>query len=828
MKMHKFISYSIINACMVGMTLSLPSCTEDLLGEKGGMAANGTVLSAYKEKVVSRALTPGEDGDYFDDGTKYRIWITQQGTTRPDAETEESGIEAAEEIRGNLHYINLGRYVEGEKNFYGFTRGTEAVPEGKKVNEDYQIELQSDDDYIDYMRGELKSPYKNEDYAQGNILQMPFIHIMSQVRFVVSKANDVETSIQLVKIEMIGKQEGDSYSGITKSGKYQVYNNMFTFDAELAPRTIEKVMEVKESDGTVSDTEDNDYEVGTRLIFPTFASEEASSQDVPQTYLKVTFKDEKDFYNCKESDGENSSIIIPIDENGESGHPLKFKQNYSYTLHIHFTSDRRRVATLVPKVYEWIEGETEKEDDEIGYFQEQDMGQPVTFNGVLWSDRNLGATSGNPTRSVEDWYASVGYLYQYGRNIPYYPYNYTNGNIDYSTPASIALGRNGRKVYPVVDVASWGDNPVLNLVDDKSANYKNLIWNLETAQESGSNRNLGYYKGRTPNRYRLSYLKGYDNEWEKNTKTPCPPGWRLPTTQDFMGILPSSGFAGNITFRLISSINAGTGSWDCGNDGEYDYETTPDNIKKLEELTDFREGHKGELVYDGFYPYLFREEKENILDGRVSRGVYILSMGEGDKVTVQDVNQSLKKDYRFHWGVIYGIKNQGTDKAYRIKWNIQLVTNEEPTVAWSDEYKEYIQTYMNDRYPFRGLLVISRYETSPSDDFEADEDGKYEKAVKQYDWEHPVEVMYLPIGGYCDAETSQGAVNNIGTEVWYATSEANTENRSEDDQRKKIVWIKYAGSSTANSQAIAFSDLSRLGAAVYVRCVRDLYNTGNN
>ena len=43
-----------------------------------------------------------------------------------------------------------------------------------------------------------------------------------------------------------------------------------------------------------------------------------------------------------------------------------------------------------------------------------------------------------------------------------------------------------------------------------------------------------------------------------------------------------------------------------------------------------------------------------------------------------------------------------------------------------------------------------------------------------------------------------------------------------------MIWIKYAGYSAKNSQTIAVSDESALGAAVYVRCVRDLYNTGNN
>lgn len=805
--------------------LCLMSCTDEDWSSNGN-TQKGIVLSPYKEKQVSRAMEAGDE--YFDVDTRYRIWIMNQGTDTSEESAEVNGIEAKETMRGNIHIINVRPIEQTTPDFYGFTQNSKTdIPDARLVTDSYSIELQLDGDYIDYLRGELKAPYDNSDYAQGDILQMPFKHIMSQVTFQVSKDTELDTDIQLVNIEMVGTDPNNP-EGITSDGTYKVYNNEFVFSRNKKIRTVNgNGMDVPSADlGS-----DNVGKVARILVFPTFETATEEQREIPLTYLRVTFKDSKNYYGIGDNEG-NSTVLVPIYNTITSVEgttdALEFRQNYAYTLHIAFSSDIRRVVTLVPKVYEWIEGEGNADN---GFTQEQDMGQPVTFNGVLWSDRNLGATSGNPTRSVEDWYNSIGYVYQYGRNIPYYPYNYSNGKIDYSIPASVALEKNGRAVYPVVDVASWGDNPVLALINATDNNI-NLVWNLETAQESGSNRNLGYYRGKSPYRYRLSYLNEYNDEWEKNTKTPCPPGWRLPTTQDFMGILPSSGFAGNITFRIINSINLITGSWDSGTNGEYDYETNPENKERLEELMDFRNGNK-ERVYKGSYPYLFREETDDMLDGTNKRGVYILSMGEGDKVTVRDSHNSLGREsngdtYRYHWGTIYGIKNQGTDNAYRIKWNIQLVTDENPTSIWNDYYKEYIQTYTTDDYPFRGLLVISRYEASRTDDFIADANGDYQQAVEQYDWKHPVEVMYLPIGGYCDAETSEGKVRNIGTEVWYATSEANVEGRDEDDQRKSIVWIKYAGSDSANSQTIAFSDLSRLGAAVYVRCVRDLYNTNNN
>ncbi len=826
MKKHIEVIYRAVCASLLAGVFAV-SCTDDNIGRNIGTDGSLT-LSPYKEKVMSRAMEAGDS--YFDEGTKYRIWITDQGTFTPEETDEAKGIEATEGMRGNIHIINIRPIERTTPDFYGFTQNsTTEVPGENDVTGSYEIALQpGTNDYIDYLRGELKAPYESSDYAQGDILQMPFKHIMSQVTFQVSKDTELDTEIQLVSIEMVGSNtDNPGTENITSAGTYQVATNEFVFE-EQGIRSIDgKNMEVPSADLSSQSVK----EVATILTFPTFPTiaDETSTRETPLTYLQVTFTDSENYYKLQDTEG-NSTVLVPIYntltsvEGGTA--PLEFKQNYHYTLHIAFSSDVRRVVTLVPKVYEWIEGEG---DESTEFMQEQDMGQPVTFNGVLWSDRNLGATSGNPTRSVDDWYNSIGYLYQYGRNIPYYPYTVNGSTIDFSTPASVALGTNGRTVYPVIDYASWG----LNLDDfgtkwwiGPTGTDTYLIWDLDPVKAKNDYTliDFGYYND-SGDKYRLSYLKDYDDGWEKNTNTPCPPGWRLPTTQDFMGIMPSSGYSGNITFRIITSINSNTGSWDADREGEYDYEINEENRTKLEGLDDLLLSGT-QNAYQGSYPYLFREEKDDFKDGTGKRGVYILSMGEQDKVAIRDLSNGLGRtngaNYTYHWGAIYGIKNQGTNNAYRVKWNIELINDEIPKTIYDEDKKESVWVYENN--PFKGLLVISRYEASPTDDFTPDANGSYEHNVTTtYDWDHPVEVMYLPIGGYCDAESSKGQLLNIGTEVWYATSEANIEGRVDNDQRKNMIWIKYAGRSSQNSQAIVYSDLSRLGAAVFVRCVRDLY-----
>ena len=161
--------------------------------------------------------------------------------------------------------------------------------------------------------------------------------------------------------------------------------------------------------------------------------------------------------------------------------------------------------------------------------------------------------------------------------------------------------------------------------------------------------------------------------------------------------------------------------------------------------------------------------------------------------------------------VIYGIKNVGTASAYRVKWEVRLQSEAEPTMD-SNGVLSYDK-------PFRGVLVISRYQTTEYDKFTPDRNGSYESALESYDWDNPVEQLMLPIGGFVD-NWSEGHLGNIGTEAWYAIS-----NRDgiRDNYHKNIFWFKYCGTNST-SQTAVISDKSLMSAAVQVRCVRDLGN----
>lgn len=156
-----------------------------------------------------------------------------------------------------------------------------------------------------------------------------------------------------------------------------------------------------------------------------------------------------------------------------------------------------------------------------------------------------------------------------------------------------------------------------------------------------------------------------------------------------------------------------------------------------------------------------------------------------------------------------------------MKWEIKLLSETEPTKVdggTGSDGSELPDIYVYDT-PFRGVLVISRYAASKDDQFIVGADGTYKESVKSFDWNHPVEVLNLPIGGIADS-WSRGKLANIGTETWYAIGELpGTDWKNQEV--KNVLWIKFAGNSTQN-QTIMIHENSKMAASVQIRCVRNM------
>lgn len=240
-------------------------------------------------------------------------------------------------------------------------------------------------------------------------------------------------------------------------------------------------------------------------------------------------------------------------------------------------------------------------------------------------------------------------------------------------------------------------------------------------------------------------------------------------------------------------------------------------------------------AYLGTFPCLFREEKDDPQAGATSQ--YVLSMYEDDWTMVQDASGNLNEgdktiDYVYKRGVIYGIKNQGTSNAYRVKWEVKVVGNptEISDLNAAKQFCENPDTKMYDgktalRYDhLYCYLVISRYPATVTDNLSPDENGSCEWVAKNKDWwSNPSEVMYLPIGGVAGFFRA-GQLYNIGTEVRYGLVDESDKTYTEGGKTyegayKRCVWLKIAGSSTAGLGL--FFENSYTGDLITIRPVRD-------
>lgn len=109
----------------------------------------------------------------------------------------------------------------------------------------------------------------------------------------------------------------------------------------------------------------------------------------------------------------------------------------------------------------------------------------ISFNGLQWMDRNLGATSAD---LENDWDNAIGAFYQWGRNTVFPAHNIPTvaGPL-----TAAAVAENGGKFITVMK----GD-----------------------------------------------WLSGTDNtRWQSASTQPCPEGYRMPTVAEFMGIFTTSG-----------------------------------------------------------------------------------------------------------------------------------------------------------------------------------------------------------------------------------------------------------------------------------------------
>ncbi len=317
---------------------------------------------------------------------------------------------------------------------------------------------------------------------------------------------------------------------------------------------------------------------------------------------------------------------------------------------------------------------------------------------------------------------------------------------------------------------------------------------------------------------------------------PCPPGWRLPTMEEFNTILPSCPAAGNLCF--ISSFYSGDGT--IGSETSNTFEELGSDVKELYVKVPIDKTQPDSCMYPYYTSGLYQDldlnstemnpvgdpsvgqQSEYIISQRLFTATEYAGLDQAikDKISLDDyvalgdrvskilgteanpINRPLDTTLNIGlpWGIIYGIKNVGQADAYRMRWHVERV------VEGRDIYQLVIDKYKagkDDRLLF-DIAYINNYQY-----------------YMNYEWEHPDATMYIPITGIvADYSLPRygfigGGVYNYGTETLLMSSSYAYYNGA---PRQAAYRIKITGSNRAS--LFLYPSYAKLEQGGQVRPVR--------
>ncbi len=488
--------YIIQGLC--GWLVLLVACTAEeeripIDGDGGSIA-----LTARKEHLITKA---GDEVKYFPDSTKYRIYAREGDTWKLDG-VEGTGADGGLiELDGQEDPLTYG---SNPLSFYGVTYGaTDKVPQADRTDGSPAItDTVADNRLPDLM---YSNNLKDQTAAaNGYRLRMDFKHALCKLNFRIVKQDESEDDIKELKSVTLRRIV---VKGTHESGTFDIVEGTWRYTDEASyARTY-----YNSTDGMDITTSNKDVppDGGDFLIFPNEAGETIS---VEVTLGGLEGGEKKVTY----------ALTAANEQDTQTTEPFIFQSNHQYTLVITVLKDDVRVVAIAPQVYDWVPVDN---DDYLG--------QPVTFAGLMWMDRNLGAKSAD---CENDWENCRGYYYQYGRNIPYildmdeyelavkgssgYEFLYTYDQ----KGEKVSGGLTARSTDPLTDLEARYPNVAINPGDEGIYKFVSDI----------SNGGVWLYDETSNIEY-----SGVNQFWTSSVENhPCPKGWRLPTAADFATFMP--------------------------------------------------------------------------------------------------------------------------------------------------------------------------------------------------------------------------------------------------------------------------------------------------
>lgn len=800
--MMNYISHKPILSLMM-VSVFLFSCVREFIDHDMSAGSDDIKIVGSRSEAVSKSVPPNYN---FDEGICYRLWAYDN--TSDDYifnnKNDAKGIVAKESYGHYIEIDDTNRSLLVDKfTIYGLTDNKtkdasaafmplDNTLTGYNLSSENSQEpipsgLESENNQLtDFYRGEFKYIRDNMPIDSKGLIVMNFSHIMSQLKISILQQPDENTgeiydNLIVSKIEL----EGDY-----RSMNYDVKTNIFQLSEQQDNETpyVRTLWEMGSSStenpnnipGSVT-TEVKRFVNAT--VFPTLQSQ--SNDKEYYLYLTLAGEDAGKFVL-----DEQHRVKIRLTESGLGERNMSFLQNYSYHIQVFFMSGNVHVIAIKPEVYPWIDGETENGEQGDKY-EEVSLGNTLLFDNLLWADRNLGATEFSPANEAL-FRNCTGFYYQFQRNIPFFP-------------ASL---NERAKVFPVTsnEIAN-SQVPEYKYIVNGSWQYDNIGGFIQKIEDIGNVDNYNNYAG-----YAI-YTSGQglpgNLKWGEDVSTqPTPPGWRIPSADEFLSIMPSCPAAGNITFLSWVEIGVAAGH-------NHPNQLADESEKPYDVISVKVPYDKDYDYYPAFNRYrywstdngywIYSNNKNQVIPDNITgdpserySSVYVISKSDEtlDKVSKPLYKKTTAQGHETDpsWGTIYAIKKVGTDEAYRIRWHIERPASD----------KDYY------------VLVISKYTASRTDQLLfRDEHRNSPYHYRNYEWNNPSAVMYIPIVGMIGSNSwREGQLGNFGTEAILLTTD------KIDANNFKTLRIKIAGDNATNQYIFVSQDFGGCGGQL--RLVRDI------
>lgn len=745
------------------------SCTRDMI-ETEAPEPGSIQFSSYRKQVFTRADI---DLFNFDAGTKYSLFAVRHSDTEAGYQWATDrffmnwGQVGVETTTHTIDYSDPGFFPEtGTLDFYALTFATASAPsvEGMaRVDGEtpiYTINQDATNRLPDLMHS---NEAKALNATDGTVV-LPFEHALSAVTFLVTKEEDGSNELNITDITLNNVALSASMNLVT--GKWTSENvgsqNYFSGSLTLTEEAQEPVRE-------------------DVLVVPNDAYADASD-DSTWPSVSVTLSGTLAGVDV------NKTLTTKLCDFSDNSKPLVFLRNHKYVLSIMVVKNDVRIVEIIPKMYEWVDVNVTQEYPGA-------LGQPVTFGNVVWMDRNLGATSAD---CENDFLHSMGYYYQFGRNIPYifdpaiWARFHNNPRVFYKSGSWEAIRDDHNKLSGWEWVMNGGVQTASYNVTTQTVGTQTTF--LRT-QESVFSRRREVKRDAQNNEYTMGHFDvhtaGYQSSYDPLFYTYDQNGRRVSIWRSGYRCLDYNP-ANQTDTTLYPALNPGDPGSYAFSVGKYEDEhiswawTADGEAPNWEAYRDYW-GNEVSNPANQPAPYGWRmadrrdvytilpeapvrgwnEEKAYLYQGNTSSD---MTKSSNPDPSLQIPASRYVGEYNFQYIVgrislpsgsgirplnisadnyqcVYGIKYQGTEKAYRIKIEQKPSTE----VLFVDGGKTYYAQY----------VVISRYPATKDDVFKTEitSDMSEEKNhivitqsnLQTFDWSHPAAQIFFPMQGYIDA-----------------------------------------------------------------------------